>query len=114
MFSAFSGVSSIASHTLANRFLVTCLAPCKFTVTFGGQIKIRLAGFLGGLPETQDINRIGKLRDITRNAPAASRILISCTPAPMPLYNILYILANPFDHLVEAAFSIYDWWHLAP
>jgi hypothetical protein len=38
MFSAFAGVSSIASHTLGNRFLVTC--------------------------PVEDINRIGKLGDI--------------------------------------------------
>jgi hypothetical protein len=64
MFSAFSGVSSIASHTLPNRFL---------------------AGFLAGLPEAmQDIDRISKLRDVNdTERPAASRILISCTPAPM-------------------------------
>jgi hypothetical protein len=27
----------------------------------------------------------------------------------VPLYNILYIRANPFGHLVEGAFSICDW-----
>src|ERR1022692_1713452 len=46
----------------------------QVTVTFAGQIKIRLASLLGGLLETvQDIDRIGKPRDVD-NTERPSRV----------------------------------------
>src|ERR1700716_2046085 len=65
MFSACAGVSSIASHTLAKRFLLIDLAPSINPGNAARPVQIRFARFLRLLLETMQARRpVVELRHI--------------------------------------------------